>query len=654
MKRTQSKSEIDEDGATLRQSPRYQRAGVYARQLVSLTSSLAAAAILVLAAGWILSSWGFDRIWRTVLLNAGAALLILVIGLHSAWRVSRRRRDEISALNSEIAAETPPADELMGRGERLRLWVNRLRVKAFAILRREELLIGCVAMLVLWIVRRTWDFTVPGAVLGLPGYVGAGVILSGAFGLLVLERYFAGRPAAEWPESAPLAHLSRAAIFTLLPSVPALLFDSDARAWPARAAALAGVVPAAIALELLMRAIYSGLTRGPARDVERPLLADTVTARLFTWPPHPFRVIQDELHDGFGIDLRQNWAFGFIRRASLPVLSVVVAIGWLLTGIQELPIASRGIYERFGKPVDVWDPGIHWGLPWPLARTVKAENGVVHELAANVSGDDTQTEPDPSGADDPAPPSANRLWDVSHVAENAQVISSEADTKQSFQVVNMDVRFVYRIGLTHEAVMAATYHCADVEALIRSLASRVMVHYFASRSLDGLLGEQRDALARDIGRTVQADLDHFGSGVELLSVLVESIHPPAGAAAAYHSVQAAQIRSQAIVAEERGSAAATVNEAHEEASAVTDSASAAAREHMAAADAAKLGFDAEQESFRDAGQAFVRERYFNQLAQGLAKANLVIIDHRIGSTGVAPTIDLRTFGASGNPYRQEP
>jgi regulator of protease activity HflC (stomatin/prohibitin superfamily) len=653
VKRAQSKSEIDEAGVTMKQSPRYQRAGVYARQLVVLTGSLSAGAILALTAGWILSPSRFDGIWRTVLFNAGAALLILVIGLQSALRVSRRRRDGTSGMNSDIAAETPPADDAQGRVERLRRWVKRLRVKALSTLRREELLIGILAASALWIVRRALDFTGPGAALGLPGYVVAAVILSAAFGFLVLERYFAGRPAAEWPESVPLAHLFRAAILTLLPSVPALLFDSDARGWPARAAALAGIVPAAIALELLMRAIYSGLTRGPARDAERPLLADTVTARLFTWPPHPFRVIQEELHDGFGIDLRQNWAFGFIRRASLPVLSVVVAIGWLFTGVQELPIASRGIYERFGKPVDVWDPGLHWGLPWPLARTVKAENGVVHELAANVSGDDMQAEPDRSGADDPAPSSANRLWDVSHVAENAQVISSEADAKQSFQVVNMDVRFVYRIGLTHEAVMAATYHCADVEALIRSLASRVMVHYFASRSLDGLLGEQRDALAKDIGRAVQADLDHFGSGVELLSVLVESIHPPAGAAAAYHSVQAAQIKSQAIVAQERGTAAATVNEAREEASAITDAASAGAREHTATAEAAKLGFDAEQESFRDAGQAFVRERYFSQLAQGLAKANLVIIDHRIGSAGAAPTIDLRSFGASGNPYRRE-
>jgi regulator of protease activity HflC (stomatin/prohibitin superfamily) len=488
-----------------------------------------------------------------------------------------------------------------------------------------------------------------GEPLGLPGYAGAGIVACGAFGLLVLERSFSGRRAAEWPESIRLAYLARAAILTLTLGAIALVFSSDSRVWPDRVAVLNGLVPAALALELLMRAVFSALTRASNED-EPPYLAESFLARLFTWPPRPLREVQQELHARFGIDLQQNWAFSFIGRAALPVSAVVVLIGWLSTGARELPIASRGIYERFGKPVAVWDPGLHWGLPWPLARTLQVENGVVHEVSANVQSD-SQPQPDRSTADDPAPASANRLWDVTHVAENAQVISSEAGTKQNFQVVNTDVRFVYRIGLTDEAVMAATYHCSDVEALIRVTASQVMVHYFASRSLEGLLGEQRDALARDIQQTVQVELDRYGSGVELLTVLVESIHPPAGAAAAYHSVQAAQIAAQAIVATERGSAATTINEAEQEATMLRDSASAAARENNATAEAATLGFDAEQNSFREAGQSFVRERYFTQLAEGLTKANLVIIDHRIGSSSAAPTIDLRTFTPAGYGYR---
>ena len=112
----------------------------------------------------------------------------------------------------------------------------------------------------------------------------------------------------------------------------------------------------------------------------------------------------------------------------------------------------------------------------------------------------------------------------------------------------MDVRFVYRIALTDEAALAATYDSVDVPTLMRSTANRVLVHDFASRTLDGVLGEQRAVLARDIGNTVQADLTRLASGVEILATVIEAIHPPASAANAYHAVQAAQITVKAMSA----------------------------------------------------------------------------------------------------------
>jgi regulator of protease activity HflC (stomatin/prohibitin superfamily) len=112
------------------------------------------------------------------------------------------------------------------------------------------------------------------------------------------------------------------------------------------------------------------------------------------------------------------------------------------------------------------------------------------------------------------------------VNDKSQVIASSRGDKQSFQIVNMDVRFVYRIGLTDQAALAATYNSADVPTLIRSTASRILVHDFASRTLDELLGEQRTGLADEIGRAVQADLHTLDSGVEILATVVEAIHPP--------------------------------------------------------------------------------------------------------------------------------
>jgi regulator of protease activity HflC (stomatin/prohibitin superfamily) len=170
----------------------------------------------------------------------------------------------------------------------------------------------------------------------------------------------------------------------------------------------------------------------------------------------------------------------------------------------------------------------------------------------------------------------------------------------------------------------------------------VLVHDFASRTLDGVLGEQRAVLAREIGNTVQAELTRLASGVEILATMIEAIHPPAGAANAYHAVQAAQITVKALSARERGRAADQTNMAQLQASMVRDQATAAAREARAGAEAAGRRFAAEQQAYHRAGQAFLLEQYFSRLGQGLANARVVILDHRLGG-GNTPTIDLRNY-----------
>jgi regulator of protease activity HflC (stomatin/prohibitin superfamily) len=380
--------------------------------------------------------------------------------------------------------------------------------------------------------------------------------------------------------------------------------------------------------------------------VEPDMLADSLLAGLWRWPLRPLHNLHNELQQRFGIDLRHNWAFGFVRRALLPVTAALVAVAWLLSGITEIPMAERGIYERFGKPVAVWTPGLHVGLPWPFARVRRVEFGVIHELAtASAMPDDNQPEAavELTSADGAAPASANRLWDASHVAEKSQVIASRAGDKQSFHVVNMDVRFMYRIGLNDGAALAATYNSTDVPMLIRSTANRVLVRDFASRTLDGVLGEARSQLATDVGTQVQTDLDALHSGVEILATVIEAIHPPAAAANAYHSVQAAQISAQAIIARERGKAAEQVNTAQLRAVIAASQADAGARETVATAEASQLRFAAERDAYATAGKAFLLEQYLAQLTQGLSNAQLVIIDHRLRSA--APTIDLRPFGA---------
>ncbi|WHS60351.1 protease modulator HflK [Pseudomonas sp. G2-4] len=637
--------DLDVEGAQVAEWPRFQQAPFQGRRLKRIAFGLVSLA----GAGWVLAFFvglfSPQSLWPALLVGQSAGLLVLATGLQSAWWVTQWRGRALGPAVDISTIDEEPVDNL-GWYERL---LERISARWVGLLRQigaPTLWLAGGSALILLSLEQTWNLALPAAALGVSASVGAVLSLLLAFGLLVFERQLAQQPAVEWPEAASLAQLTRVAIIVLVLGALCLLFATETSIWPVRLAVLMGVLPGLVAAELLLRAVLSLFS--PRRDsLEPTLLGHSVIADLLRWPPRPLMALQHELHNRFGIDLRQIWAFSYMRRAFLPVLALVALVGWLLTGVHEVPLQGRGIYERFGKPVEVFGPGLQVGLPWPLGRVLSVENGVVHELATNVGDKRPPAAADP--AEGPAPDAANRLWDASHVNDKSQVIASRRADQQSFEIVNMDVRFVYRIGLSDAAALAATYNSADVPTLIRSTASRILVHEFASRTLDGLLGVDRVSLADEIGRAVQADLQSLDSGVEILATVVEAIHPPAGAANAYHGVQAAQIGAQALIARERGAAAEQSNQAQLQASIAHDQAQATAREINATAQAADLRFTAERKAYATAGHAFVLEQYLSQLSQGLGNARLLILDHRLGGSGNAPTIDLRTFTLPADP-----
>lgn len=638
--------DLDGEGATPASLPRFQRASFQARRLSRLTYVLGGLGVIGLVVSLFVDLFSPNSLWTAVLTNSAASLLVLASALQSAQVVALWRARVIAPDEVAISSEEPIAAEEQGWYDRLLTRIGGAGTSMVGQIGAPVFWLAGWALLALISISMIWNLALIGTNVGLTGSVAGGLLLLIGFGLLVLERQLSNESEASWPEAEQLAQIARVAIGTLLIAAFCLFFSSADRVWPARLAVLTGLLPGLVAAELLIRALLSIFSPRNGR-LEPRLVASSFGAGLLRWPPRPLMALQNELHNRFGIDLRQIWAFTYMRRAFLPVMAVIVALGWALSGVHEIPMQGRGIYERFGKPIEVMGPGLHAGLPWPFGTVLPVENGVVHELATSVSdGASAERALDP--AEGPPPAVANRLWDATHINDKSQVIASGSGDKQSFQIVNMDVRFVYRIGLDDQSAMAAIYNSADIPSLIRSTASRVLVHDFASRTLDELLGEQRIDLAADIGNAVARDLKKLDSGVEILATVVESIHPPAGAANAYHAVQAAQISAQALISRERGAAADQANLAQLHASIAHDQAAANSRETMANAQSADLRFNAEQQGYAKAGQAFLLEQYLSQLIQGMTHAKLLVLDHRLGGTS-APTIDLRSFTLPVDP-----
>jgi regulator of protease activity HflC (stomatin/prohibitin superfamily) len=412
--------------------------------------------------------------------------------------------------------------------------------------------------------------------------------------------------------------------------------------WPVRVAAGFG---AAIAIELALRAVLSWFAPPHARR-GGAAVPDSLIAGLLRWRPSPLARLSVELRRRYGIDLRQNWVLLNIVRL-LPAVAVAIGVcAWLLTGVTILGPDQRAVYERFGAPVAVWQPGLHIAAPWPFGQTRTIDNGAVHQVIVSGSTDDSSVAAPLVPADARTPDVFNRLWDVAHRGETSQVIAGASGDRQNFQTVNADVRLDYRIGLSDAAARAALYRLADVPATIRSIANREVVRYLASHTLESLLETRQTAMADDVKRAIQAQLDRAGSGIDVVAVIIESVHPPAGASAAYHSVQAAQILAQASVAQASGQAAATLGHAQQDAYAAIAQADAQAADITSAARAQQTSFGADVAAAQAGGPAFSLEYYLHNLQKGLQNAHVTIIDNRL-TDGNRATVDLRPYSAYG-------
>ncbi|PXX48693.1 SPFH domain-containing protein [Aquitalea magnusonii] len=465
----------------------------------------------------------------------------------------------------------------------------------------------------------------------LPGLCG----LLAAFACLLLERRLAQESATDWPEAPLLLTLSRAIILALL--LPALcglglMLGLD---WLLPGLPLAGCWLLLLSAELLLRALLSGF-RPYHRQQATPPAFNSLLASLMQ-RSNPAQRLRRQLQQGLGLglELRHSWALRFLGSALRPLAAGLLLCAWLLSSLSIIGTDQRGIYQRFGAAVAVWQPGLHLGLPWPLGRVSFIENGQIHQQASTLL-------PDDGGQNVSA--GNNRLWDGQHRAESMQLIASGRGSNQSIQLMGLDVRLVYRQGLRDEDALAL-YRLSDAPALLHSLAQQTMLHYFAGQQLDQLLGEGLSATSLQLRNRIQQQLDRSAAGIELLAVVIQAIHPPAAAANAYHGVQAAQILAQANVAAERAQAVRSHSAAVQAALRQSAAASAAAAEQLAASRADAIAFQADQQAYQLAGQTFLLERYLHALAHGLSHTRPLIIDHRIPAAAL-PTIDLRPAGTA--------
>jgi len=468
---------------------------------------------------------------------------------------------------------------------------------------------------------------------------GGAVVL--AFLLLLAERTLAAEPPARLPEAPALRALAFLATLATFATGLLEIGSGLGLPWMRPAGRIVALVLALAGAELALRALGRMFLPPPPAESARAA-TDSALARLLSETAQADGGIAAPIRRHLGIDFSRSWALAYVRAASLPLLLFLVLLAWGLSGVILLPLDQRAVYQRFGAPVRVLHPGLHAILPWPLGSVRRIEFGTVHELAL-VTGEEAAAAPR-VGAEAAPPAAADRLWEQAHPGEVEFLIASQSRGRQSFQAVSADLRVLYRIGPTDEDARDAAYAVADPENLVRAASGRVAAGFFAGRTLDAVLGGNREAIAEGMRARLQAMLDAAHSGLRAVAVVIEAIHPPAAAADAYHAVQAAEIDASASIAAERGRAVAALAGAQQYAAEQVAAAAGLAAETTGEAAADLTRFTADRAADRTGAASFRLERYLAALSGALGDAPMTILDSRIPAPD-APVLDLRPPGA---------
>ncbi|HEY4147263.1 SPFH domain-containing protein [Pinirhizobacter sp.] len=482
----------------------------------------------------------------------------------------------------------------------------------------------------------------------------AAVLLGATIPLLIVQRLFV----ADEARGPSLDATARLALLASLVMGAASLFGALGYTWTQWFALPVLIVAGVVAVEVMARTCAAWFSP-PVAFTQRRASALTWTASLLRLQRPRLDRASAWLTSAYGIDLSRSWVAAFAVRATLPVVGALGIVAWLASGVSIVRVDERAIVEHLGAPGEVVGPGMHVHAPWPLATIRRVELGVVHELPIvfSQSADGqllaelaTAGQADAAGATSaeaiPDPP-ADRLWDGSHPGEASYLIASSSGGREGFQIVNVDLRVVYRVDSTDQAALASAYGAFEPASLIRASAGRLLVSHFAISTLDGILGESRSAFVDRFRRDLQHDMDAYHAGIAVLAVVVEAIHPPAGAARAYHNVQATEIQADTMRFQSRAHAVAVNSAATEEAIQNVNQSRATAAEALAAANATRITFGAEARSQVAGPNVFLFESWLSHLRDDLSKARVTIVDHRL--EGATSTLDLRAVapGSSG-------
>ena len=236
---------------------------------------------------------------------------------------------------------------------------------------------------------------------------------------------------------------------------------------------------------------------------------------------------------------------GLKSGAFLALFGIVAML--LYTSFYRVDASAEGVVLRFGKIVRTVSPGLQMKMPWPIESVYTVPVMKIQSLEfgfQTVSADrKTVYAKRNSELDDVADMLTGDL-NLAHVEWIVQYQIS--DSSKSLFNVGGDAGGYYMQRLTKSGINPA------IPDTIRDVSETVMRKLVGDRSVDSALTMGREEIANEAKLNIQAMLDEYDIGVQIVTVKLQTTSPPESVKDAFQEVNRARQNKERVVNEAEG------------------------------------------------------------------------------------------------------
>ncbi|MAJ45845.1 MAG: hypothetical protein CBC35_00830 [Planctomycetes bacterium TMED75] len=342
--------------------------------------------------------------------------------------------------------------------------------------------------------------------------------------------------------------------------------------------------------------LYRPRRRG---EVPRPAF-DSRVLSLLAAPDSIVRSINEAVNYQFGFDITSSWGYQLLIRsfAWLAVFAVVVLLA--LSTLVIVEPDQQGVRLRFGRIVgDVRQGEAVWKLPWPIETVETYDVGLIQELFigpaqlvypeinkwSGETDDKVKTRKSFLVAAQPMSENVRRavegmeasaamensvLGDTEYDADGGEATTPKSNRGDSlgsrFALVNADIVIRWRVkpgelvkflNFSSDAPIARSMMNMREKALY-TIALREVSQFLAQQPMDNVLSPKGESLLARLESRVQKSFNDYGTGVEVVSLVIPFLQPAPAAAESFEDMSIELQNARKIIEEAKRKVAVTM------------------------------------------------------------------------------------------------